>query len=220
MNKFELLESFGPRIARVKLSKEETKELYQICLNSQKDARDGLVGYIKEEVHIHDQLKDSKVSNTISHYVDQYVKTIDSGRYKKILKENNFDSICNLRSAWYNKQVAMEYNPIHSHSTTADIVTVLYPKIKLDTDVEYYKVNSTTNSEQKGQIVFVHGQDMNTNGFGLYSVDLEPEEGDLLIFPGSTLHYTAPVLGNSVRYSISCNWVIHNHLKRMASKNE
>jgi len=218
MNKFELLEPFGPRIARVKLSKEETKELYQICINSHKDARDTLVGYIEEEVHIYDQLKGSKVSNTISHYVDEYIKTIDSGRYGKVLKENNFDSICNLVSAWYNKQVAMEYNPIHSHATSADIVTVLYPKIKLDTDVEYYKVNDTTNTKQKGQIHFVYGQDMNTNGFGSYSVDLEPEEGDLLIFPGSTLHYTAPVLGNSIRYSISCNWVIHNHIKRMASK--
>lgn len=220
MNKFELLESFGPRIAKVKLSKEETNELYQICINSHKDATDTLVGYIKEEVYILERLKGSEISNTISQYVDEYIKTVDSGIYGKVLKENNFDSTCNLTSAWYNKQIAMEYNPIHNHSTSADIVTVLYPRIELDTNVEYYKVNSTTNHKQKGQIHFHYGQDTNANGFGTYSVDIEPEEGDLLIFPSSTLHYTAPVLGNSFRYSISCNWVIHNHIKRMATKNE
>ena len=218
MNKFELLEPFGPRIAKVKLSKEETNELYQICINSHRDATDKLVGYIKEEVHILERLKGSEVSNTISQYVDEYIKTVDSGLYEKILKENNFDSICNLRSAWYNKQVHMEYNPIHSHITTADIVTALYPRIELDTNVEYYNVNSSANHKQKGQINFHYGQDVNTNGFGRYYVDLEPEEGDLLIFPSSTLHYTSPVLGNIFRYSISCNWVIHNHIKRMATK--
>lgn len=218
MNKLEVLEPFGPRIAKVKLSKEETKEVYEMCLASDEDARHTLVGIIKEEVNILERLKGSKVSNTIAQYVEEYFKTIDSGRYSKVLQEHDFDTIINLSSAWYNKQVHLEHNPIHNHSLSADIVTVFYPKIELDTDVENYIVNGTSNAEQKGQIHFVYGQEHGINGFGPYNIDVEPEEGDLLIFPSPTLHYTSPVLGNSYRYSISCNWHIHNHIKRMAAK--
>ena len=56
------------------------------------------------------------------------------------------------------------------------------------------------------------------NGFGRSEFSLEPEQGDILIFPASLLHYTAPVLGESFRYSISCNFRIHNHIKRLVNK--
>ena len=202
----------------MKLSKEDTQELYQICLDSNEDARHTLVGIIEEETQIVEKLKTSKVIKTINNHCKDYIKNIDSGIYRKVLEENDFDTIFNLTGAWYNKQVHMEHNPIHNHNTSADLVTVIYPKINLDNNVEHYIVNNTTQNEQKGQINFMYGQDVNLNGFGTSQVTVDPEEGDLLIFPASTLHYTSPVLGDSYRYSISCNWMIHNHIKRLQAK--
>ena len=217
-NKLEVIEYFGPLIAKTKLSNEQTKELYDICLSSNKLANHQLVGYINEENNIYDKLKNSKVIKPIVSLVEDYIRDIDNGTYGDTLKENDLDSLVNLSDAWYNKQVAMEYNPMHNHITAADLVCVIYPKIVIDESAEYYVVNETIDQEQKGQINFVHGQSHNLNGFGKAQLTLEPQEGDILIFPSSMNHFTAPVLGESFRYSISCNFRIHTYIKRLAHK--
>jgi hypothetical protein len=66
----------------------------------------------------------------------------------------------------------------------------------------------------------MYGQSVDLNGFTPSILSIQPEEGDILIFPASLMHFTAPVLGESFRYSISCNFNIHTHIKRMAFKNE
>ena len=40
----------------------------------------------------------------------------------------------------------------------------------------------------------------------------------MFVFPGYLSHYTNPVLGNSMRYSISCNFNYTNIAKRMFIK--
>ena len=218
MSNLELQKVFGPLIAKATLTKEETQELYDICVASNQTDNHKLVGYINEENNIYVELKNSKVVKSIVLMVEDYIRDIDSGIYKQTLEKNEFDSIVNLSDAWYNKQTAMEYNPLHNHNVAADLVCVIYPKINLEEDAEYYTVNNSAYQEQKGQIHFVYGQTPNMNGFGRSEFSLEPEQGDILIFPASLLHYTAPVLGESFRYSISCNFRIHNHIKRLANK--
>jgi len=217
-NKLEIIQYFGPLIAKTKLSKEETKELYDICLASNKPDNHKLVGFIIEQNNIYDKLMNSKVLKTIVSNVEDYLRDIDNGIYGDILKENDLDSLVNLSDSWYNKQEAMEYNPPHNHITACDLVCVIYPKIVIDENVDYYVVNETTEHEQKGQINFIHGQSHTLNGFGKSTLVVEPQEGDMLIFPSSLYHYTAPVLGESFRYSISCNFRIHNHIKRLVKK--
>lgn len=217
-DKLEVMEYFGPKIGKAKLSDEETKELYDICVASNKPDNHKLVGYIVEQNNIYDKLKNSKVIKSIINLIEDYIRDIDNGIYKNTLKENDLDSLVNLSDAWYNKQVAMEYNPVHNHITAADLVCVIYPKVSLDKKVEHYIVNKSAYQEQKGQIHFLYGQNPNRNGFGRSLLSLEPKEGDILIFPSSLDHYTAPVLGESYRYSISCNFIIHNHIKRLADK--
>jgi len=215
----EIVGTFGPKIAKSKLSKETTEALYDMCLQSQVPENHKLVGFIREENTITHLLKQNpKVHNELIGLVENYFKEIESGIYKRVLSEKKFDSLLELTAGWYNKQVAMEYNPPHNHVTAADLVCVLYPKIQLDDNADLYTVNPTTNQEQKGQISFMYGQAVDLNGFTPSIVSIEPEEGDMLIFPASLLHFTAPVLGNSFRYSISCNFNIHTHIKRIAYK--
>ena len=128
------------------------------------------------------------------------------------------DDILDCTKAWYNKQVHMEHNPLHNHFRTADLVTVMYPKINIDSKDNNFVVNKTTDKKQTGQINLVYGTQTDINGFGNTEVCVNPQEGDLLIFPATLLHYTTPVLNDSVRYSISCNWSIHTHIKRLAHK--
>lgn len=213
--------TFGPKIAKSKLSKETTEALYDMCLQSQVPENHKLVGFIREENTITHLLKQNhKVHNELIDLVENYFKEIENGIYKRVLSEKKFDSLLELTAGWYNKQVAMEYNPPHNHVTAADLVCVLYPKIQLDDNADLYTVNPTTDQEQKGQISFMYGQSVDLNGFTPSILSLEPEEGDILIFPSSLLHFTAPVLGNSFRYSISCNFNIHTHIKRMAFKHD
>jgi len=218
MKKLEPIGTFGPIVAKTKLTKEETLELYNICLDSNEPDNEKLVGYIKEENKITEKLRSSKVLPTIIKQIENYIKEIDGGNYSQIVKEHDFDSLVGLRSAWYNKQIHMEHNPIHNHVYSADLVCVIYPKVVLDENVENFKVNNSIFDKQQGQITFLYGQTPNLNGFGESSISILPEEGDILIFPSSMYHYTTPVLGDSCRYSISCNFEIHKHIKRIFLK--
>jgi hypothetical protein len=220
-NSLEQIGPFGPKIVKSKLSQETTEALYNMCLQSNIPENNKLVGFIKEENGLTHLLKqNAKVHNELISLIERYFKEIESGIYKKVLAEKNFSSLLELTSGWYNKQVAMEYNPPHNHNTAADLVCVIYPKIQLDDNADLYTVNPTTDKEQKGQISFMYAQSLDLNGFTPSILSIQPEEGDILIFPSSLLHFTAPVLGESFRYSISCNFNIHSHIQYLARKHQ
>ena len=197
----ELLRAFGPRVAKYKLSESESKSLLEICNPMQMDATETLVGYIKEEKFIGDSLRRTEVFNTLKSNIQSYIKEVDSGYFDK-------DSDIVMDSAWYNKQIALEYNPPHCHYPICDIVCVIFSSIHIDENAESYKNNS--NTEQQGQLHLTYGE-VGLNGFGTARVVVEPEEGDMFVFPSTLIHYTSPVLGNSERYSISCNWKFASH---------
>ena len=133
-----VIDYFGPRIAKTTLSQNDINALFEICKTSTSPANDRLVGLIREEVSITDRLKSSKVCQTILENVNQYVKDIDPGRWDKVNENGTIPHLLELRNAWYNKQVAMEFNPIHHHASQADLVCVIFPKIDLDKSVDHY----------------------------------------------------------------------------------
>ena len=93
-------------------------------------------------------------------------------------------------------------------------------QIYLDEDAEYFKTHQIPN--QKGQLFFIYADSIK-NDFGKSSIEVQPEEGDMFIFPSQLSHYTAPVLGKSYRYSISCNFSFTTKAKNLLhkmSKNE
>jgi len=210
-----VVEYFGPRVAKTKLSVDETKSLEAICVPNNQHYNDRLVGYLKEEYGILEELKDLSVYKTIINNVNNYITQIDSGNYVRILDQIPNNNFLEMTDAWYNEQKAMEHNPIHTHITSADIVCVIFPKILLDNEIKYYENNE--GSEQKGQLYFMYGEP-EKNAFGRSGFGVVPEEGDMYIFPASLNHYTSPVLGKSVRFSISCNFSFTSLSKRALGK--
>lgn len=208
-----VIDNFGPKIAHTKLSKSDTQILFNICCSSSEEFNHELVGFIREEVGITDKILNSNIYKTLLSYVNDYVQNIDSGKWDKVAKSDNISSLVELKSAWYNKQIAMEHNPPHNHRHSADLVCVIFPKIELDNNVENYYINNRK-EKQTGQLNFSYGC-LQLNDFGKSLITVQPEEGDMFIFPSTLDHYTTPVLGNSVRYSISCNFLFTNLAHRM-----
>ena len=211
-----VIDYFGPRVAKDKLTVQETAMLFDICNQAKEPLNHKLVGYIKEEVGITDRLRNSLLYPKILNKMKQYLTEIDNGMWKKVVESKPDFNLLDLKAAWYNKQIALEFNPLHNHRHSADLVCVIFPKIVLDDSVENYYINNS-NEKQTGQLTFVHGES-SKNDFGLSQITVQPEEGDVFIFPSTLGHYTTPVLGNSVRYSVSCNFSFSSLSNRLLQK--
>ena len=66
-------------------------------------------------------------------------------------------------------------------------------------------MENNKDEQQIGQLHFQHGEPK-PNGFGKTQITVQPEEGEMYVFPATLMHYTTPVMGESMRYSISCNF--------------
>lgn len=210
-----VVEYFGPRIAKTKLTKEECQELLQLCYDSNLPAGQRLLGNVREQKGITEGMLKSKVYHTINANMERYIKEIDSGMWEPIMGFDEIDSYLEMTEAWYNKQTNMEYSVPHNHNRSCDLVCVIFPKIELDNNIKFFKTNSNFN--QVGQLLLSYGEDIK-NEFGRSLIQIHPEEGDMIIFPSSTVHYTNTVLGNSVRYSVSCNYVFNSNAFRLLQK--
>jgi hypothetical protein len=209
----EVIEYFGPRVAKSKLSNLDTLALFEICKQASTPRNSSLVGLIKEEMDISDALSNSNVGKILLQYANDYLTSVDSGYWKKVLDNNSIGNLLEITEAWYNKQVAMEFNPVHNHRMSADLVCVVFPKIALDKTVDSYYINNA-GDKQTGQLNFINGE-CSKNDFGRTRITVQPEEGDVFVFPSTLDHYTTPVLGNSIRYSISCNLKFTNLAHRL-----
>lgn len=209
----EIIGNFGPKVAKYKLTNQETDSLFKICVpKKQEDYSNSLVGFISEEINIFDDLKKLDVFKTINNNMEDYLQNVDSGFWTDVVKSNELNNYLQCTESWYNKQVKHEYNPIHNHILSADLVCVIFPKIKLDPDVKYYNTNAK--DKQVGQLNFNYGES-EQNGFGMHSLTVNPEEGDMYVFPSTLRHFTYPVLGESERYSISCNYKFTSLARRL-----
>jgi hypothetical protein len=212
-----IVDAFGPKIAKVKLSDYITEVLMQICNDATDPHNDKLVGYIREEMDIGQQLHDNQdVLKVLVGFANDYLLDVDSGMWNDVIASGTLPCYLEFNDAWYNNQLPGEHNPPHDHRYSADVVSVIYPKIELDTEHDMFYTNSKR-EKQLGQLNFLHG-DTDKNGFGKKSISIQPEQGYMYIFPASLMHYTTPILGNSVRYSIGCNFTITNLARNMQNK--
>lgn len=209
----ELLESFGPKIAKYKLPKEQTKSLYDICKPNDSPANKTLIGFLHEEYNIVESIVTLPFYPDIHQNMETYLKDVDCGFFDNAVMQ--LENCLQLDNAWYNKQAPLEYNPPHNHYPVADLVCVIFPKIELDDNAEHY--TNYKQEKQLGQLHFKYGES-GVNGFGTSTVSVQPEEGDMYVFPSTMVHYTSPIQGNSIRYSISCNYTFTNLAKRALSK--
>ena len=216
----DVIDYYGPRVAKCKLSETDNEALFKMCLEATEPFNSKLLGNIREQNTITNALKNTNVLDTISNHMENYLKNIDAGMWESVVNSNEIKYCLEMSDAWYNKQIHMEHTVLHDHRHSADLVCVIFPKMFLDEDVEYFKTDTIPN--QKGQLYLLYGDSIK-NDFGKNTIEILPEEGDMIIFPSQLSHYTATVLGKSYRYSVSCNFNFTTNAKRLLhkmSKNE
>ena len=129
----EMFVPFGPLIAYQCLSEDTVKELNRICDDHVKgkhklsDHSNTLVGKVREELSMPDEGA-SLVMDEIGVLLDNYLKVSDAR-----LRLSEVKSHINLKTrpgvnAWYVRQFAGDYNPIHQH-TKCDFSCIGFLKI-------------------------------------------------------------------------------------------
>ena len=204
----DLIKPFGPEIGFFQLTEEQNKKLFDVCIKNQDDLKsrvnNQLVGFIEKEFNIYNDVKDSTVEVLKKEVLEYINKTPSAYNPHKPFKLQELNCV----SAWCNIQEVYEYNPPHLHPF-ADIVCVAFPKIEIDGKSPY-----TGNTDIiPGCLTLAHGT--RESKFGSQSYTITPKTGDVYIFPGDLLHYTAPVWGETdIRISVSFNFRINDWFYR------
>lgn len=209
----EMFVPFGPLIAYQCLSEDTVKELNRICDDHVKgkhklsDHSNTLVGKVREELSMPDEGA-SLVMDEIGVLLDNYLKVSDAR-----LRLSEVKSHINLKTrpgvnAWYVRQFAGDYNPIHQH-TKCDFSCIGFLKIPNHLEREWEREdeklgqNATNKSVSQGLTQFVSGdgsKDWTLNGFYL-----KPKAGDFWLFPAHLQHMVWPFKGKGERRSFSMN---------------
>lgn len=209
-----VIDYFGPRVAKATLEPDFVELLHNICLDTDIKHNRALVGLIKEENWIFDKLKNNNIDKKLCQYVNTYLESIDGGKYKKQIETYTSNEYVELQDSWYNKQVQFEYNPPHNHQESADVVCVIFTKLNISETPHITYETNMGDYVHNGKLFFDYGWPDKDN-FNKKLLEVNPKEGDMYIFPSSLVHYTEPVLGKEdYRYSISCNFCVLESLKR------
>lgn len=196
------IKPFGPIIGEAELTPEQNDLLVQACQNSMNDeskrANKLLVGYIKKEFIITDQIKTTLLP-VFYEKVLEYLNAIE-GPYQTLKPFKKHDIIC--EGAWCNIQEPYEFNPLHNHCLS-DIVCVTFPKVNLDSNYNVYESNS---KRLPGALHLTCTT--NDAKFATHLYEIIPNTGKMYIFPGTLMHYTSPFFKEGdVRWSTSTNFM-------------
>ena len=191
-NKINILSPFGPKLAKVKLTKKIIKdinnEVERIILNEKKlrtnDYSKKLVGEVFQEIELSKNFINKKLKKFIQEKIKNYLK-------KTINKTANKISIKNF---WVVRQFKNDYNPVHYHN--GNISGVGY--LKIPKNLNYSKKKKKTN----GTIDFINGSRMFLNK-SIYNHS--PKVGDLILFPNYLMHTAYPFVVDGERRSFSFN---------------
>ena len=169
------------------------------------ERKDQGAGQLKDQFSI--TPKRLEQENLMSFFLDVCKTFIIQAFYqaKPFNKENikNEEWLPYLRSMWINSQKDNEYFPVHYHMACT-ISSVMYLKIP-----EYLpsrKVRSTQ-KEQDGNLTFTKTGETNKI-WGWPLLEIQPQIGDLFIFPSEQLHQVYPFRtadGKGERRSVSFN---------------
>ena len=204
-NKVTITRPFGPKIGVVKLPKEIVTKLINITdrlITDKKRENYGcaLVGQIKEEVRISNELLEKEnLYNIFQQYLGDYIAYCLK---ESCIHYNNKHTLeVAVTDMWFNEMKAGEYNPAHFH-TKCYVSSVLYLKIPKNRP----KRNIECKEDKDGTINFIDrsvSPDLLQSGM----LSIQPQEGEMYIWPSSLLHCVYPFLGDEVRRSIAWNGV-------------
>lgn len=183
---------FGPFIMKVKLNKEELKQLKKLCAkDKKKDIRNTLAGHLDHEYSI-DRHEYQKI---VAPYLDAF-------REGHARFYNERINPLATTSVWVNYMQAGDFNPAHIH-TGCDFSSVLY--ISVPTSLQKEAKNHMANSGQPGSISF--NAFINHSPTHCGTVKYFPENGDFFIFPFNTQHEVFPFKSKGTRISVAANFI-------------
>ena len=190
--KINIISPFGPKLAKIKLSKKIVKDINQeverIILNDnkskKKDYSKKLVGEVYQEIELSKNFINRKLKNFIQKKVKNYLKSTIHKTASKV----------DIKNFWVVRQFKNEYNPVHYHD--GNISGVGY--LKIPKYLNYSKQKKKTN----GTIDFINGSRMFLNNSIYNHV---PKVGDLILFPNYLMHTAYPFIVDGERRSFSFN---------------
>ena len=190
--KINIISPFGPKLAKIKLSKKVVSDINQeverIILNEKKskkkDNTKKIVVEVYQEIELSKNFINKKLKKFILEKVKNYLKSTINKSTNKI-KIKNF---------WVVRQFKNEYNPVHYHD--GNISGVGY--LKIPKNLNFSKKKKKTN----GTIDFINGSRMFLNKSIYNHV---PKVGDLILFPNYLMHTAYPFVVDGERRSFSFN---------------
>jgi hypothetical protein len=191
----QIIRPFGPTLFRAKFSERMRLEIIQQSKDSAESASKNLAGNIAEENFI-DLTEES--GNELTGIIQEFLQQMHgAGVYKpkSELKRISYERI------WVNHQKKGEWNPPHIHS--GDFSMVGYCQVPPELKDEWKHENQQGQDPVAGKIQWNFGNFL-PHSISMFG-PLEPEEGDLYIFPAWLLHFVFPFNSDVTRISFSTN---------------
>ena len=197
--KLNIINPFGPSIAKVKIPDKIIKSLNDHVdkirnnekLSEKFDAGKTLIGNVKQEIFLSKEIIEE--SGWLSFLANSTRALIKFCLGKNITKFN-------INSSWVVSQFSNEYNPIHWHN--GHISGAGFLKLPPTFGKTFQKEKKNLN----GKLVLIHGS---RSFMSDSKYEIIPEVGDFYIFPHYLMHTVYPFKDtNEERRSISFNAVI------------
>jgi hypothetical protein len=195
----QIIRPFGPTLYRGKFSDTMRQEVIDKSYASQESAARNLAGNIVTENFVElSGESDAELTGIIQDYL-QLCHQAGVYKPKRPLKNISYEKI------WVNHQKKGEWNPPHVHS--GDFSLVGYCQVPPELKDEWNFANQKGQDPVAGKIQWNYGH------FAPHTVvmfgPIEPEEGDIYIFPAWLLHYVFPFNSEVTRISFSTNCILH-----------
>ena len=197
--KLNIINPFGPSIAKVKIPDKIIKSLNDHVdkirnnekLSEKFDAGKTLIGNVKQEIFLSKEIIEE--SGWLSFLANSTRAWIKFCLGKNITKFN-------INSSWVVSQFSNEYNPIHWHN--GHISGAGFLKLPTTFGKTFQKEKKNLN----GRLVLIHGS---KSFMSDSKYEIIPEVGDFYIFPHYLMHAVYPFKDtNEERRSISFNAVV------------
>lgn len=198
----QIIRPFGPTLYRGKFSERMRLEVIEKSLASRESAAANLAGNIATENFIE---LSNESGGELTGIIQDYLQLCHAAgvyRPKQELRRISYERI------WVNHQKKGEWNPPHHHS--GDFSMVGYCQVPPELKDEWKHEN------QKGQDPVGGKIQWNFGNYAPHSVGvfgpIEPEEGDIYIFPAWLLHFVFPFNADVTRISFSTNCrLVYDH---------
>ena len=197
--KLNIINPFGPSIAKVKIPDKIIKSLNDHVdkirnnekLSEKFDAGKTLIGNVKQEIFLSKEIIEE--SGWLSFLANSTRAWIKFCLGKNITKFN-------INSSWVVSQYSNQYNPIHWHN--GHISGAGFLKLPPTFGKTFQKEKNNSN----GRLILIHGS---KSFMSDSKYEIVPEVGDFYIFPHYLMHAVYPFKDtNEERRSISFNAVI------------